>query len=112
MSHYKHHVFFCTNQREGRNKCCANDGAVDMLEYARKKNKELKLNGPGKNRINASACLDRCTKGPIAVVYPEEVWYTYQNEADIDEIVTEHLQHGRIVERLVVPANPNGGPKE
>jgi (2Fe-2S) ferredoxin len=36
------------------------------------------------------------------VVYPEAVWYTYLDRTDIDEILTEHLQHGRIVRRLQI----------
>jgi (2Fe-2S) ferredoxin len=35
-------------------------------------------------------------------VYPEETWYTYVDEHDIDEIIEEHLQHGRVVERLKI----------
>jgi (2Fe-2S) ferredoxin len=38
----------------------------------------------------------------VIVVYPEEVWYTYVDREDIDEIVTEHLQNGRVVERLKI----------
>jgi len=44
--------------------------------------------------------MDRCAKGPVIVVYPEGVWYTWQTQADIDEIISEHLQQGRVVERL------------
>ena len=45
-------------------------------------------------------CLDRCEQGPVIVVYPEEVWYTYVDQKDIDEIIDEHLVNGRVVERL------------
>jgi (2Fe-2S) ferredoxin len=62
--------------------------------------KELKLSGPGKVRVNTAGCLDRCDEGPVVVIYPESVWYTYVDRDDIDEIITEHLQNGRIVERL------------
>ena len=41
----------------------------------------------------------------MAVVYPEAVWYTYVDQHDIDEIVDSHLTHGRVVERLVLPAH-------
>ena len=51
-------------------------------------------------RINKAGCLDRCEEGPVVVVYPEEVWYTYVDKTDIDEIIDEHLVNGRIVERL------------
>ena len=51
-------------------------------------------------RVNNAGCLDRCEEGPVIVVYQEEVWYHYETEADVDEIVKEHLQAGRVVERL------------
>ncbi|MGZ5032466.1 MAG: (2Fe-2S) ferredoxin domain-containing protein [Usitatibacter sp.] len=100
MSFYKHHVFFCLNRREAPEACCACHNAEAMRDYAKKRVKELKLAGHGKVRVNAAGCLDRCQEGPIIVVYPEEVWYTYVDKQDIDEIVEEHLVHGRIVERL------------
>lgn len=100
MSFYDHHVFFCVNQRAAPEACCACHGAEDLRAYAKKRIKDLKLNGQGKVRINSAGCLDRCEEGPVIVVYPEEVWYTYVDKADIDEIIDEHLVNGRIVERL------------
>ena len=102
MSYFKHHVFFCTNQRQAGENCCNNYCAEEMRAYAKDKIKALKLSGKGKIRINNAGCLDRCDEGPVLVVYPEETWYTYVDKADIDEIITEHLQHGRIVERLKI----------
>jgi (2Fe-2S) ferredoxin len=103
MSHYRHHVFFCTNQRDGGRKCCNDVGAIDLLAHAKQRAKELELNGPGRVRINASGCMDRCSMGPVIAIYPEAVWYSYANAEDIEEIITEHLLNGRIVERLRVP---------
>ena len=100
MSYYKHHVFFCLNKRDAHENCCACHGSEKMQEYAKKRIKDLKLSGPGAIRINKSGCLDRCEEGPVVVVYPEEVWYTYVDEKDIDEIIDEHLVNGRVVERL------------
>lgn len=100
MSYYQHHVFFCCNQREAGEACCNNRGATEIRAYAKDRVKALKLNGQGKVRINSAGCLDRCDDGPVIVVYPEEVWYTYVDKADVDEIIEEHLVHGRIVERL------------
>ena len=71
-----------------------------MRDYAKERVKALKLSGPGKVRINTAGCLDRCKEGPVMVVYPEAVWYSYVDQEDIDEIIREHLQNGRIVERL------------
>lgn len=102
MSYYKHHVFFCTNQREDGRACCADHDAELLRDYAKEQIKALKLNGPGKCRINNAGCLDRCSKGPVIVVYPEAVWYTFKSKEDIDEIIREHLQHDRVVERLKI----------
>ena len=100
MSYYRHHVFFCCNQREPGKACCNNHGSQAMRDYAKQRVKELGLAGPGKVRINQAGCLDRCEEGPVLVVYPESVWYTYVDRADVDEIIEEHLCSGRIVERL------------
>lgn len=101
MSHYQRHIFFCTNRREGDARpCCAARGSEAMREHAKQLVKGLGLAGPGKVRVNAAGCLDRCEEGPVAVVYPDAVWYTYVDEADVEEIVSEHLVHGRVVQRL------------
>ncbi len=100
MSHFNHHVFFCCNQRNDGRACCNDRGAQQMRDYAKQRVKELGLAGPGKARINQAGCLDRCEEGPVIVVYPEAVWYTYVDREDIDEIIEEHLRHGRVVERL------------
>ena len=104
MSFYDKHVFFCCNQRDpGADRpCCNARGGSVMRDYAKKRVKELKLNGAGKVRINAAGCLDRCEEGPCVVVYPEGTWYTYVDSSDIDEIIDEHLVKGRIVERLKI----------
>jgi (2Fe-2S) ferredoxin len=47
--------------------------------------------------------LDRCAGGPVLVVYPEAVWYTYVDNNDIDEIIESHLQNGKAVDRLRLP---------
>jgi len=93
-------VFFCCNQREPGENCCQNHQADQLRDYAKNRVKALGLAGKGKVRVNKAGCLDRCDEGPVIVVYPEEVWYTYVDKADIDEIVEEHLKHGRVVERL------------
>ena len=53
-------------------------------------------------RVNSAGCLDRCDKGPVLVVYPEGVWYTYVDRDDLDEIIDRHLLQGQVVERLQV----------
>ena len=81
MSYYKHHVFFCCNQRAEGETCCNAQGASELQAYA-------------KDRVAAL--------GPIIVVYPEEIWYHYVDKEDIEEIIQEHLVQGRVVERLKI----------
>lgn len=103
MSYYTHHVFFCTNQREGGEACCNNFNAQKMRDYVKSKVKKLGLsNEENRIRINSAGCMDRCAAGPVLVVYPEAVWYTYVDEHDLDEIIEEHLRHGRVVQRLLI----------
>lgn len=103
MSYYKYHVFFCTNQREEGKACCQDFDALSMRDYLKKKTKEAGLSGPGGVRINTAGCLDRCELGPVMVVYPEAVWYTYVDKEDLDEILESHLQNGKVVKRLLLP---------
>lgn len=101
MSFYAKHVFFCCNQRDGADRpSCNAKGASRLRDYAKGRIKALGLAGEGKIRINQAGCLDRCKEGPVIVVYPEAVWYSYVDRHDIDEIIDEHLVNGRVVERL------------
>jgi len=100
MAYYRHHVFFCCNQRDDGRPCCNAKGSSGLRDYAKRRVKELGLSGVERVRINQAGCLDRCEEGPCIVVYPEAVWYTYIDQADIDEIIEQHLQNGRVVERL------------
>jgi (2Fe-2S) ferredoxin len=103
MTYFDKHVFFCTNQRKDGSDCCNNHGAQMARDYVKDKVKELEISARGNTiRINSAGCLDRCDDGPVLVIYPEGVWYTFVDNSDLDEIIEEHLKHGRIVERLKV----------
>ena len=102
MHFYQKHAFFCTHSKQNGKKCCENANANYFREYAKVKIKELGLSESGKIRINQAGCLGRCSEGPTLVIYPEQVWYTYETEEDIDEIINEHLIHGRVVDRLLM----------
>lgn len=90
----------CLNQRAAGEACCAQHDAVRMHAYAKERIQALGLAGEGRIRINKAGCLDRCDQGPVLVVYPEGVWYTYVDQSDIDEIIDSHLVKGVPVERL------------
>ena len=103
-SYYERHIFFCLNQRKAGENCCADHRAQEGFDRCKSQVKAAGLSGPGQVRVNKSGCLDRCAAGPVAVVYPEAVWYTYVDAGDIDEIVESHLKNGQVVQRLLVPA--------
>ncbi len=98
--HFARHVFFCCNQRSDGRASCEDKGATELRDYCKKRVKNLGLAGAGNTRINMAGCLDRCEQGPVAVVYPEGVWYRYENRIDIDEIIDRHLLGGEPVARL------------
>ena len=102
MTYYRRHVFFCVNQRVAGEACCNNHHSQEMRDYAKSRIKALGLHHHGEIRVNNAGCMNRCEEGPVMVVYPEAVWYTYVDKEDIDEIIQEHLLNGRIVERLKI----------
>ncbi|RZJ11922.1 MAG: (2Fe-2S) ferredoxin domain-containing protein [Rubrivivax sp.] len=102
-SYYERHVFFCLNQRTNGEASCGDHDAQGAFDHCKSRVKQLGLVGKGGVRVNKAGCLDRCAGGPVAVVYPEAVWYSWVDKTDIDEIVESHLRDGRVVERLVLP---------
>ncbi len=102
MDYYRYHVFFCTNLRADGSPCCQQYGAQEARDYVKQRVKALGPLIPDKVRINNAECMDRCAEGPVIVIYPEGTWYTYVDHADLDEIIAEHLVHGRVVERLQI----------
>jgi (2Fe-2S) ferredoxin len=104
MSYYQRHLIFCCNQRaaDADRPSCAGFGAQAAREHAKQRIKSLQLAGPGQVRINQAGCLDRCEEGPVVVVYPDAVWYTYVDNDDIDEIIDQHVIKGQPVARLMI----------
>ena len=109
MSYYEHHIFFCLNARDTGESCCSQHDAQAAFDHCKRAVKAAGLNGPGGVRVNKAGCLDRCAGGPVAVVYPEAVWYTYVDPSDIDEIVDSHLRQGPPVDRLRLPPDVGRG---
>ena len=98
---FKHHLFFCLNERSNGENCCAQHNAFELFTYAKNRIKELGLSGAGKIRVNKAGCLDACNLGPVMVIYPEGTWYTFIDTDDIEEIIQSHLIEGKSVERLL-----------
>ncbi len=100
-NYYERHIFFCLNERKNDEECCAKHNAQAAFDRCKSLVKAAGLSAPGQVRVNKAGCLDRCAAGPVAVVYPEGVWYSYVDNDDIDEIVESHLKNGKVVERLL-----------
>ena len=102
--YYQSHVFVCTNVRPPGHKrgCCAEKGSEKLRDYMKVRAKEL---GIPATRINSAGCLDRCEFGPTMVIYPEGVWYRFDDSADIDEILETHVIAGKRVDRLMLTAD-------
>lgn len=103
MSFYQYHVFFCLNEREDGSRCCGQCNAREARNYLKQRCKEAGLHREGGARINSAGCMGRCDSGPTIVIYPEGVWYSYVDQADLDEILESHLLGGRPVARLRLP---------
>lgn len=97
--YYRLHVFCCTNVRPESHPrgSCARSNSVALRDYMKKQAKTMEI---GRVRVNAAGCLDRCELGPVMVVYPDGIWYRYETEADVDEILESHMKNGIVVERL------------
>lgn len=109
LNQIQRHIFLCADQTKP--KCCSKEVGLEAWEYLKKRLKELKLDQPTDTQPSCifrtkANCLRVCATGPIAVVYPDGVWYRNTTPEVLERIIQEHILGNKVVEEYAFLIHP------